>query len=55
MNYKLIETGDGDGTLLLPIPTSILKQLGWKSGDSVAIEIPTPYPDQIIVYKRETL
>lgn len=41
MKVKLVEVGDGLGTALLPIPTSILDQLRWNEGDEVRLELVT--------------
>lgn len=44
---------DDDVHTCLPIPVNLLEELGWESGDVVTIDIPTAYPDQIIVYRKE--
>lgn len=37
------------GKYFLTIPESAAKEVGWKDGDEVRIDIPTTYPDQIII------
>jgi len=51
MKFKVIESGDGEGVLLFPLPKAVISVLGWKTGDEVKIHIDSVYPDQIIVHK----
>lgn len=37
--YEVITQEDENGDLLLPIPEEVLKQLGWKEGMEVEIDI----------------
>jgi hypothetical protein len=50
--FRLKATGVGEyGTFILPLPKKLLDILGWKEGDELTFDIPTTYPDQIIVHK----
>lgn len=37
--YEVITQETPEGDLIIPIPEPILKQMGWKEGDDVEIEI----------------
>ena len=50
--FKVIRVGEG-GVHLLPLPESVLKALGWAEGDVLEADIPTSYPDQLIVYRGD--
>ena len=40
VRYEVIAQEDAEtGDLIIPIPEPILKQMGWKEGDEVAISI----------------
>lgn len=39
VRYEVITQEDGDGDMIIPIPMSVLKQLGWKEGDDVEIGV----------------
>ena len=40
VRYEVITQEDAEtGDLIIPIPEPILKQMGWKEGDEVAISI----------------
>lgn len=39
VRYEVITQEDGDGDMIIPIPISVLKQLGWKEGDDVEIGV----------------
>jgi hypothetical protein len=41
-----------DGSYYLPIPESVAKAVGWRGGDLIEMDIPTTYPDQVIVSKK---
>jgi bifunctional DNA-binding transcriptional regulator/antitoxin component of YhaV-PrlF toxin-antitoxin module len=41
------------GSYYLTIPEAAAKSLGWKEGDPLEIDIPTSYPDQLIVSKKD--
>lgn len=49
--FTVIEVGEA-GTFLLPLPRSVLKALGWRQGDELKVDIPTSYPDQLIVTRK---
>lgn len=53
MIIKLIDIGDSAKTLILPIPVSLLIELGWSVGDEVVMDIPSSYPDQLVIHKKE--
>lgn len=36
----------------LPLPDFVLRELGWKVGDILVLDIPTVYPSQIIIYRE---
>jgi len=37
--YEVITQEDENGDLLLPIPDEVLKQLGWKEGMEIEVDI----------------
>ena len=37
--YEVITQEDENGDLIIPLPLTLLKQLGWKDGDDVTISI----------------
>lgn len=41
IRYEVItqEANDGSGDMIVPLPVPVLKQLGWKEGDEVEIDI----------------
>lgn len=53
MIVKLEHCGVGDG--FIPIPKSVIDQMGWKAGDELVLDFPTIYTDQMIVYKKTTI
>ncbi len=55
MKVKLIEVGDGLGTIMLPLPSRLLKQVGWKEGDEILMDIPMAGSGTVILYKPDSL
>lgn len=53
MKVKLVEVGDGLGTVLLPLPTALLNELGWSEGDEIVLDIPVTGGGSVILYKNE--
>jgi hypothetical protein len=39
VRYEVITQETPDGDVIIPIPEPILRQMGWKEGDDVEIEI----------------
>ncbi len=37
--YEVITQEGDDGDLIIPLPLPLLKQLGWKDGDDITIDI----------------
>lgn len=50
MKLKVVAVGE-IGTVLLPLPESILKALGWVEGDDLELSISMVYPDTLLLYK----
>lgn len=42
MKARIVEVGTGwDGEIILPIPTGFLKELNWKHGEEIRLELVT--------------
>lgn len=56
MKIRLVEVGDG-AEVVLPLPTNMLKCLGWADGDVVTIDLvgyDSHTADHVIIYKDPT-
>ena len=50
-SYEVISHKDDSGDTLIPIPKSLLKELGWKPGDNIEFGIDTK--GQFILTRKE--
>jgi bifunctional DNA-binding transcriptional regulator/antitoxin component of YhaV-PrlF toxin-antitoxin module len=39
VRYEVITQADSNGDLIIPVPLSVLKKLGWKEGDDVELGV----------------
>jgi hypothetical protein len=50
-SYEVISHKDENGDMLMPIPKSLLKELGWKPGDNIEFGVDTK--GQFILTRKE--
>ena len=51
MTVKIILDEEDEGPFLITLPRGVLEALGWLEGDELTIDVPTTYPDQLVLYK----